>query len=246
MRYLVAFLGALFLTGCCCPVDEGIPIGDELTWDTKGISKAVLVFSDKMKDEHIYLDNSVTYTSVDLRPIVWVHYHSQRLADPDAARRIIVMIVQGLLEELQKDAGEVMWTHHDLYVDVEFESFHGKYVDRLYVGRVELLNGIVSASYAHTALDNKSVVFHQHFEPYDSSLYFIQIEDQIAAEKPKKPMHILEELHEVPTETDLNAKPVTGPLLSSKPTPKATSPKTIDNKKNAPSSTTPKRPGWVE
>lgn len=111
---------------------------------------------------------------------IWVDWKSQDNLDIEETRRLFVSVVEGLLdrlnydEELKSMTGNFVFSPDYLYLSIEFESFFGKYIDPLYVARIDLEEGIVSSYYAHDAFDVKTPVYHKHYEPYETSLLIVQ------------------------------------------------------------------------
>lgn len=193
MNRLIVFLLLVGLTSCnCCLPPEGkksaeiirVPMSSEEYSIIKEIAAIIINYDDELKrDLNVYLDNSYAFPNEERGHIViWMDFHSQEILDVAGARRMIVRIVEGLLERVNTDpwlseyAGG-SFTPKDLYISVELTSFYGKHNDVLIVGRMELNNGVLNCYYAHDALDPRSVEQHQHFEPYESARFFVEQED---------------------------------------------------------------------
>ena len=104
----------------------------------------------------------------------------------------------------------------NLYLNVQFDSFFGRFVDPLYVGRMELINGYLTAYYAHTALDRDSIIFHQFFEPYVTSAMLTRVDTRVLEEmselSPKKDLgEFLDSAQEFHKNTMLNKEPTKEP-----------------------------------
>lgn len=190
-RWIYFCLMLIGLTGCRAEKVYHVPMEPSVYLTTLDISTIVLNFADPYKDDHVYLHSSYANMCDDTgRFTVWLDFYTQKLLDLEGARRLMVEMSQGLLRHLNgyiynnpSNAEKGGFTYNDLYISVEFESYFGKYVDPLYVGRMELKDGYFNAFYAHTALDPKSIVFHQHFEPYETSVHIIDVENEIAIRK---------------------------------------------------------------
>ena len=204
MKSLIIFLLLAVLTSCgCCNFDSDnkqsaeivrVPMSSEEYTVIKEIAAIIINFDDELKrDLNTYLDNSYAFPDEESSHFtVWMDFHSQEILDVAGARRLIVRIVEGLLERLNNDpwlseyAGG-SFTPRDLYISLELTSYYGKFIDPLIVGRVELCKGLLNCFYAHDAMDPLSVEQHQHFEPYESSRFFVEQEDLMKERQEKVP-----------------------------------------------------------
>lgn len=191
MRFVIALLLLLTVSsGCRKAQNYAVPMPDDTYKATQDISRIIINYVDEWKTKRVILRHSYAFKCPATgRFLVWMDFHSMLLLDVAESRRVLVNLSEGLLEMLNTfpffyppNDGDT-FTHFDLYISIEFESFHGQYVDPLLVGRVELKEGYFNAFYAHTALDPRSCVFHQHFEPYESSVHFVKIEQEIERQK---------------------------------------------------------------
>lgn len=216
MRHLIAFLILLILTGCCWDRDwrcrrknlnpgPGPTMTADFLLFSEEIPQIVLPFADELKSkERINLRHSYVYRDDEGNYIVWLDFYTQLLYDVDQTRRLMVHVVEGLLERLNAD-GQLYsrwgapFTFEDLYVSIDFESFFGIYIDPLYISRAVLLCGNLTAFYANTATDMHSVVYHKHEEPYVSSRLFVTIEEGIDEAKKRQAI----DLHAGPREITL-------------------------------------------
>jgi hypothetical protein len=115
--------------------------------DSEELSKIVINFSTKMKiDKHLELEDSwATYD--DYITKMYLKYSSQRLLTVYDARLLVVELVEELLTRLNNneiisyELSDFPFTADNLDVQIIFESFHGLYVDPLYVGCIWLKNG---------------------------------------------------------------------------------------------------------
>ncbi|GAB4237004.1 MAG: hypothetical protein Tsb0021_16840 [Chlamydiales bacterium] len=129
------------------------------------------------------------------RYYIWADFYTQELLEIIEARHLLVRLIDGLID-LATDISSVQLDPRQMYVNVSFESFYGKYVDPLYVGRMELKNGYISAYYAHTALNPNLVIFHQHFEPYLTTRLLTEIDNRIELEREMRPTTLAEHKEE--------------------------------------------------
>jgi hypothetical protein len=150
------------------------------------VSRAIHWYVDSLPMElGIYLRHSYTYRDPCKGPVIWMDFTSQDLLDVNEARRVMVETVEGFLGRLNNDPeiaiafNNVPFTFENLYVSIEYESYFGQYVDPLYVARTELKDSWFTASYAHTAFNERAPIFHMHKEPYESSRFFIMVQDDI-------------------------------------------------------------------
>lgn len=184
-RNLVILLILVSLAGC----GPKTPIRDDWmewerswsTWegvDAPEISRLVAIFSAKMKhEERLDLENSFAIIEDGFIQKMYLEYSTQRLLTLSETRLLMVTIVDGFLDllnrhtELSFQLSHFPFTSADLDVTLNFESYFGLYVDPLYMGRVYLRNGCVY----YYAFDIKNINadwWHQKTEPYLKSREF--------------------------------------------------------------------------
>jgi hypothetical protein len=207
MNRLIVFLLLTVLTGCgCCDTEPSnqkdaeivrVPMTSEEYTIIKEIAAIIINYDDMLQRElNVYLDNSYAFPDEETSHFtVWMDFHTQESLDVAGGRRMMVRVVEGLLERLNNDpwlseyAGG-SFTPRDLYISIELTSYHGKFIDPLLVGRIELCKGLINCYYAHDAIDPTSVEMHMHFEPYESARFFVEQEDLMKerqeADPPKK------------------------------------------------------------
>lgn len=209
---LVASLG--FLTGCLGPAGH-----DELYFDkwVKKIDSSEIVHAIQeylaylRHEKHLRLeDSSIWYDSSVNK--VRMEFISQDILEVREARFLIVDLVEGLLAELNRNPiiapqlATYPLTADFLEIYINFESFHGIYVDPYYVGRLELIDGQVT----FTAFDAKAPGMNKwnfRTEPYAKSREFTVYERE--AEKLFKQtvdmqrLHVLEGEQYRPVERDV-------------------------------------------
>ena len=127
-------------------------------------------------DKHLELEDSwASYDDYILR--VCIRYSSQRTLTLYDARLLMVEVVEELLWRLNNNSivsfelDHFPFTARDLDVQLDFESFYGRYVDELYIGMAWLQAGCVH----FYAFDRKDTSLngidwdHHRFEPYAKS-----------------------------------------------------------------------------
>lgn len=182
---VLAILLTLFLLGCkattCVPFADKLDEEELFFSDARReITRIITIYSIELKQQLcLQLENAYVMHD-DFGFHVWVDWKSQENLDIEEGRRYFVSIVEGLLDRLNYDdnlksmTGNFQFSPDFLYLSIEFESFFGKYIDPLYIGRLELVDGIFGAFYAHDGFDVKSPVYHKHFEPYETSVLIVQ------------------------------------------------------------------------
>lgn len=147
---------------------EGIP---ELEY-------VVITYGNIMETEKgLFLLDSRAYFDEDYFENIEMKFRSQRLLDLCEARDLIVDLVEGFLESVNGNPSLPLYVEDyplsaaNLTINIEFESFFGKYVDPLYMARLKLEDGIVYY-YANNAIDPDKVEWHQRVEPYEKAYRF--------------------------------------------------------------------------
>jgi hypothetical protein len=175
MRLFIIYIAfaCLILTGC-----QRVEVG-EGPWvkkiDSEEVSRLVINFSRKMKQEkHIELEDSrVEYN--DFIKKIYLEYSSQRLLTVYDARLLMVEVVEEFLDRLNNhtilgfELEKFPFTADDLEVKINFESYYGHYIDELYVGLAWLKCGCVYF-YAFDIKDETDIDWsHDRWEPYFKS-----------------------------------------------------------------------------
>lgn len=154
--------------------------------DSEELSRIVINFSTKMKiDKHLELEDSwASYDDNILK--MCLRYSSQRLLTLYDARLLMVEVVEELLYRLNNNTiisfelDHFPFTAADLDVQLNFESFYGRYIDELYIGMAWLQAGCVH----FYAFDRKDPSLngidwdHYRFEPYSKSRELALIKKQ--------------------------------------------------------------------
>lgn len=160
------------ITGCTPTVYHTGPMVKRI--DSEALSKLVIDYSVKLKSDHrLYLEDSwVAYDDYIKR--MCLQFSSMRLVTVEEARRLIVELVEGLLERVNKhillsyELDKYPLTARELDVKINFESFHGMFSDEQYVGLIWLQCGCVHF-YAFDRKDPNIDWDHHRFEPYSKS-----------------------------------------------------------------------------
>lgn len=116
-----------------------------------------------------YDDNYLETISIKLR--------TMEIMDINAARDLIVYVVEGLLARVNEDSEMCCdlscypFSADRLHVEIEFDSFYNKYINSRSVASIYLCNGVVHY-YARDAKDPDTAWFHLREEPYDKAYRF--------------------------------------------------------------------------
>lgn len=179
MRYLFGIaISLLILAGCQPAVKPEGPWVKKV--DSEEFSYLVINYSAKMKAEHrLNLEDSWICYDDDVKKL-YLRYSSQAILEFCEARLLMVEFVEGLLERLNHhnllryELAHYPFTYEDLDVKINFESFHGRYVDPLYIGQAWLQKGCVRY-FAFERKDPEADWDHHRIEPYAKSREFALI-----------------------------------------------------------------------
>ena len=179
------------------PHFEEMPAGDYE--EVLAISHVVIFYTEDMKELlNMHLEHSYAFPDPERggRYTIWMDFTSQEILDVAESRRMIVKFVEGLLARLIEDPRvmscfDTPFTVDDLYVSIELESYYAHFIDPLYVARIELAEGFLNCYYAADALNPRSVVYHQHVEPYDNARHFVMDEDDYDAMSSTKDYYMI-------------------------------------------------------
>ena len=164
---------ALMLYGCscCCMDGEGDWVKKIDSEEATYVIQRVMPYLRHAK--HLRLENAAIYYN-DTIHTVRLEFISQDVLEVKEARFLIVDTVEGLLTELNRNpilAPELLTyplTADRLEIYIDFESFHGNYVDPYYVGYTQLEDGIVSF-YAFDTKYPRVTLWDCRTEPYEKS-----------------------------------------------------------------------------
>gem|GEM_PF-3600675 len=207
MRKLLMFLSLSFAAFSCARVAPPPPptklvSASEITWITeKVMAKWENQEKRRLKLEHSelrYTGNRLTFR---------LELSSQAILEVCEARSLFADFIEDLLREINTDpivSGELTdypFTAEQLHVDINFESFFGKYVDPFYIGYIEMRRGMVRY-YAFDQKDRERYMWHARCEPYwkTRELAAIQRETrrQFIEQNPCTVPNFFPELYELP------------------------------------------------
>lgn len=166
---------SLLLAGCQSKIVPSGPWVKKI--DSEELSKLVINFSVKMKvEKHLELEDSwASYN--DTVSQINLQYSSQRLLTLYDARLLLVELVEEFLYRLNNNTivsyelDRYPFTADDLDIQINFESYYGRYIDELYIGLIWLQKGCVH----FFAFDKKDLSLngidwkHSRNEPYFKS-----------------------------------------------------------------------------
>lgn len=171
---LLLFFCLLFMCGCTTTVTRvSNPVkvinSEEMTWIVETVmSKWRHEPGRRLKLEHSSLYYNTTISALRLE------ISSQEIVEIDVARALLVDLVEDILREINSNpiiSNELIsypFTPNQLRIDINFESFHGIYVDPYYVGCVCLSDGMVRYN-AFDMKDDQWYTWHSRVEPYTKS-----------------------------------------------------------------------------
>lgn len=191
MRFYFALLMILVLPCCrwesdtyCDPREKMLPLrpDQETMFYQHEICKVINTYATKLDWLHqIWLENCYANYEEDGQFYIFVDFSTQDNLDLPEARRMSVLLIEGLLKALNENQLLVAhqngpFTPDNLYFSIEYTSFYGKYIDILLVGRTELKYGYLNVFYAHDAFMLDPVIYHKHSEPYETSKCIVAAE----------------------------------------------------------------------
>jgi hypothetical protein len=192
MRFLLALFALLVLTGCrwesdtyCDPREKMLPVrpDEETMFYQHEICKLVNEYATKLEWYHqVWLEHCYAEFEND-KFNLYVDFSSQANLNIPEARKMTVRIIESLLDHLNENEllvarQESKFTPENLYFNLTYTSFYGKYVDSLLVGRSELKYGFLNVFYAHDAFMVDPVIYHKHSEPYETSKCIVATQDK--------------------------------------------------------------------
>ncbi len=178
MRYLLIICALFSLFGCRKPIPSPIVYDQDLTEE---VTRTVLTYSTKLKyKKHLHLDDSfATYKkeTVNIR----LDYYTQDLLDVCEGRTLLVDVVEGLLKQLNTNQLLVCYNNYcpytadNLEINIDFESYYGKYTDPLLLGFISLRGGVASYN-AFDTKDECNDCKHHRSEYYSQSRMYVEYE----------------------------------------------------------------------
>lgn len=186
-RWITAliFFCLIFSLSACRSNDHLYPPRILVDVDMEDISEVVLTFAYELKEEkHLHLEQSFAVYDKHINKIR-LQFISQDLLEMDQARRLLVDVVEGLLERLnynyaisqtmRNELGPVAFGPEHLEISINFESYYGLYDDPFFVGWVVLDKG-TAYYYAFDIYECSADRWHSRIEPYFKSRSFVKIE----------------------------------------------------------------------
>ena len=173
------------------------PVPTDIMPGIPAVEYAVISYGNEVERESkLFLLDSRAYFTVDGIFHICLHFRTQRLVDVCDGRDLIVQLVEGFLKRINSDStvcGTIRpfpLTADHLKINIEFESFFGRYIDPLYMGRILLENGFVFY-YSHDALDKDTVRWKQRVETYEKPFALAVSATKISCKYLlKTPMHV--------------------------------------------------------
>lgn len=177
-RLLWLFSLLCLVTGCYTrPLPEKEPPATEDA--IPELEYIVVSYSNVLYEEEecLFLLDSRAYYDEEGVQRICMKFRTQALVEVLEGRDLIVRVVEGFLARVNNDPilplyiSDFPLTADNLHINIEFESFFGKYVDPLYMARIVLDCGLVYY-YANNAVDPDTMVWHQRIEPYEKAYRF--------------------------------------------------------------------------
>ena len=187
MRYVLIGVLLVLVTGCtCCGFDfwntQPTIVGIKKKIDSQSAVNLVIDYSQKLEREHhLFLEDSNFYYDNEILCIE-LDYSTQNLMTIKEARRILVEMVEDLMERLNEDAVladklKYPFTSKRLQIYIDCQSFFGLYVDPFYVSWIILENG-KSYFYAFDLKNHGYDFWHSRIEPFFKSVQIINAENR--------------------------------------------------------------------
>ncbi len=191
----------LFLTLTSCSPD---PCYREDYPDIPALEQVVVSYSDEMERyDRLFLSDSRTFYDHYIE-YVWMKFRTQANLDVYAGRDLMVHVVEGFLARVNEDPSvsedlfNFPFTADNLIIEIEFDSFHSKYVDSRYLGKLHLQDGALHY-YAWDTYDPDEILFHQRVEPYEKAYRFSKFKHYRPwVKRPVKPDYRIQDATEDP------------------------------------------------
>jgi len=149
--------------------------------DSEEPARVMLTYATKLfHEKHLFLEDSKVYYNYTIHSFR-IELSTQAILELREARELLVDVVEGFLERINENriiSGELShrpFTANDLDVYIDFQSYHGLYVDQRYVGWVALCQG-TTFIYAFDVKNNQINFWHDRIEPYYKSRDFVKFE----------------------------------------------------------------------
>lgn len=141
------------------------------------LERVVVTYSDEMERyNRLFLSDSRTFYDHYIE-YVWMKFRTEANMDVYEGRDLMVHVVEGFLArvnedpQVSEDLYNFPFTADNLIVEIDFDSFMGKYLDTRYLARLHLQDGTLYY-YANDAMDRDTIRFHQRIEPYEKAYRF--------------------------------------------------------------------------
>jgi len=206
MRYALLGVVLVLITGCtCCGFDfwntEPTVVSLKKKIDSQSAVNLVIDYSLKLEREHhLFLEDSNFYYDDQIQCIE-LEYSTQNLLTIKEARRILVEMVEDLMDRLNEDAVladtlRYPFKARRLQIYIDCQSFFGLYVDPFYVSWIILEND-KSYFYAFDLKNHGYDFWHSRIEPFFKSVQIINAENKAnelyEASKPQMPQSLIKE-----------------------------------------------------
>lgn len=180
MQYLLLLI--LLFTSVGCTTRPVSMYADRVKVQANTEDLSALVWDYTIELEHekrLRLENSYVVSGNGYSAFR-MQFSSQDLLEVGPARKLLVDVVEGFLNKLNADpvAYEMLpypfdADHMEVYID--FQSFHGEFVDPYFVGWAVLEHGM-AYYYAFDLKNRKKDFWHSRIEPYEKSRSYVEFE----------------------------------------------------------------------
>jgi hypothetical protein len=186
---IVMLIISLLLTACVqvrvvnpklIKVKREFEAGKEV--EAEGISRVVIIYAQELKKKykHLILEDSQAFFSDKALSRVQLEFSTQDVIELREARDMLVEVVDELLFRLNNEADVTFASQTELTADqldiyVDFQAYHGKFVDPMYIGFMSLRKGIVSF-YAFDFKECHRDCWHRRLEYYWQSRNIVMFE----------------------------------------------------------------------
>ena len=175
---ILSFICFLFLCGCTAPRAAPVPVkivdSEEMTWIVEKVTARW-----KHRDyQRLKLEHSQLHYNLDGITSLNLELSSQEILEVCPARDLLVDFVEELLLEINinpiisDQLASVPFTPDLISLEINFESFHGTFVDPFFIGCICMSDGMVR----YSAFDMKEEMlwrsyrsWHSQVEPYTKS-----------------------------------------------------------------------------
>lgn len=175
VRLLLSILMSLSLFACTRVPPAPEPMAIE---SIPELEYVVITYGNHLDQyRNLILSDSRAYFDEKGFESIWLKFTSQDLVDMCQARDLIVYVVEGLLKRINNDGELIGYLEHfpltavNLKIEIKFECFHGRFVDPLYIGLIQMEDGLVEY-YAFDALEKNVWEWDQRVETYDKAYRF--------------------------------------------------------------------------